>query len=173
MSEVGQIGLVTSSGFWSALIRYGTHSTINHSITDVGDVWHKGVFYPDSVVSAEGSGVKLMPKSAFPNAVWSEFDLTPAQQLKIKSFLLNAVDKPYSYLSDILIGIALITHLPVTRWFDRYLISSNHFQCADLCDSAYHAAGIRLFEDVIPSAVYPGMFVPIWVDAGWLPKGTR
>ena len=174
MSDVGQMLLIRTGGFWSWLIRAVTNSDFNHTVNIVGDVYDtKGNLLEDQVVSAEGSGVTLMPRSHFPQGVVSDFPMTEHQQLVAKTFSLNAVGAKYARLAFIMIGISLIFKTKTPLWIERYLSSSKHYICSDLSDSAFHAAGIRLFEDVVPSAVYPGMFVPLYVDAGWLPKGSK
>ena len=50
------------------------------------------------------------------------------------------------------------------------LSSDRHLQCAQLDDSAYEAAGLRLFNDGrLPGAVCPGSFIPVWQQHGWWP----
>jgi hypothetical protein len=174
MSDVGQMMIIRTSGFVAWGIRFFTQSEFNHTVNIVGDVTDaQGVFHPDAVVSAENSGVTIMPRSAFPTGIVSDFPMTEHQQLMAKAFSLNAVGAKYARLAFIMIWFTLVTKISPPKWVERYLASSKHYICSDLTDSAFHAAGIRLFKDVVPSAVYPGMFVPLYVDMGLLPEGSK
>lgn len=173
MSDVGQMQLVRTSGFISWGIRFFTRSDWNHTTNIVGDIWHKGVFYPDAVISAEPSGVKIMKRSDFPNSIVSDFPMTEKQQLAAMTFSIGAIGAKYARLAFIFIWISLVFKTKTPMWIERYLSSNKHYICSDLTDSSFHAAGIRLFEGVVPSAVYPGMFVPLYVDMGLLPEGSH
>lgn len=161
MPDLAQLGLVRTTGFSSWLIRTVTHSTYNHIVCYVGD---------GQVVSAETSGVQVLPVEYFPQAVWSHFDLTLHQTGTIISFSRNQLGKPYGVLTFLWCGIARlfgVEHTP--GWLLRRLNTRANWICSQLADSAYKAAGIHLFTDHrAEGAVVPGDFEPIWKDAGWL-----
>lgn len=165
MGELAQIGLVRTTGFSSWLIRLVTHSHWNHVILRVT---------PHYVVSAETSGVATLPVTHFTDVTWSAFPLTDRQQAKIIAFALQQVGKPYGVLTYLWVGIGLLTKAHTPRWLEKKLSDQTSWTCSQLADSSYHAAGWYFFDDDRPaSAVYPGSFVPFYVDAGWLPEGTH
>jgi uncharacterized protein YycO len=160
MSDLAQIGLVRTTGFMSWLIRAVTHSPVNHVIVRVS---------PNSVISPEGSGVQIAPVTAFPQAIWSKFPLSRGQENKIIAYALAQQGKPYNYVDDLFIGIALLTRWATPRWMQHELSDTKRWQCAQLADAAYQTAGIHLFHDERPSgAIYPGSFVPLFEDNGWM-----
>lgn len=162
MSDVGQITIVRSTGFWPFIIRAVTASHWSHNTIIISDT---------ECVSAEGSGVKIMKRSDFPDSVTSDFILTDREQLAIKAFALGQVGKRYGYLTDFWIGIALITKAKTPRWIERILSNKSTWECAQLCDAAYTYAGIHLFRDDRPTgAVYPGSLAKIFVSYGWTDK---
>jgi hypothetical protein len=160
MPGLAQIGLVRTKGFSSWLIRVVTASTYNHTVCYVGE---------GSVVSAETSGVQVMPVEYFPQAVWSDFELTMHQQAKIINFSRAQQGKPYGVLTFLWCGIARLLKVEHTpAWLRRRLASQRNWICSQLCDSAYQAAGIHLFRDHrVQGAVVPADYEPIWEDAGW------
>jgi len=172
MSDVGQIGLVHSNGFWPFVIRVVTNSHWSHNVVFVGDVYDtRGHLINDAVVSAEGSGVMIMQRGDFPDAVWSDFDLTPTQQLAIKGFNLDQVGKPYGFWTDAWIGIAHIFRTRTPKWIEAKLSDQSTWICSQIADASYSAAGINLFRDDRPTgSVWPGSLAKIFVRRGWTDK---
>lgn len=161
MPGLGQLGLVRTKGFSSWLIRTVTRSTINHTITYIGN---------GEVISCETTGVTVLPVGAFPNAVWSHFPLELGQILDILNFSHAQLGKPYDKLMFVWCGVARLLKVRNTpAWILRRLASQRAWICSQLCDSAFQAAGIHLFEDHrAQGAVVPGDFEPIWKANGWL-----
>lgn len=159
MSDLGQLGLVRTTGFSSWLIRFMTHSHYNHVVTRVSE---------HNVVSAEIDGVQVMPVTEFQGVVWSRFPLTDRQQAKIIAFSLAQVGKPYGKLTYIWIGVALLLRVRTPRWFEKRLDNGTTYICSQLADSAYQHAGIHLFRDDRPEgAVTPASLAKIFYDFGW------
>lgn len=161
MPGLGQIGLVRSEGFSPWLIRTTTHSAYNHTITYIGN---------NEVISCETSGVKVLPISHFPNAVWSHFPLDIGEILDILNFSHAQLNKPYDKLMFVWCGVARILRVRNTpQWILRRLASKRAWICSQICDASYQAAGIHLFKDHrAQGAVVPGDFEPIWKAEGWL-----
>lgn len=160
----GQLGLIPhASNPFQWLIQIITRSPVHHVVVAVSET---------ECVGAESPVAILRPVTHFPNAVWSNFDLTGRQQRLITKYANNAIGTKYGWLDDLAIAIALITRRQTPAWLTRYIASTKRTQCAELADAAYRAAGIHLFRDGRPpSAVYPGSFVGIYKDFGWWPKG--
>jgi hypothetical protein len=161
MVGLGQIGLVKSTGFTSWLIRAITRSDYNHCVVYTGN---------GEVVSAESSGVQVLPVEYFEGAAWSDFDLDVWQQVAIINFSRQQLGKKYGYLTYFWIGFVLLFHIRNTPdWLYRRLNNHATWVCSQLCDSAYQAAGIHLFkDDRATGACFPGSFEPIWKEQGWI-----
>lgn len=158
----GQIGLVPHPmGFWPHIIAWVTRSTVYHSVLAIDD---------DTAISAEPGGAVLRPVDFWPDTIWSHYDLTATQAHSIREWGISHLDTPYGWLTDITIGLALLFKLRTPHWIAVYLSSDRRMNCSQLCDQAYSQAGIELFTDGrLPSAVYPGSFVPLFKVAGWWP----
>lgn len=161
MPGLGQIGLVRTRGLSSWLIRVFTRSTVNHTITYIGN---------NEVISCETSGVKILPISTFPNASWSHFGLEFWEIADILNFTHDQLGKPYDKLMFVWCGVSRVLKVRHTpKWILRRLATNRAWICSQLCDSAYRAAGIHLFTDHrAVGAVVPGDFEPIWEANGWM-----
>lgn len=161
-TRAGQIALIPhATNLWQRIIQWVTRSPVHHVIIALND---------DFCVSAEIPVVRIRPVAHFPNAVWSHFDLSAAQQSQISRFALHQLNKPYSILDDLLIGLTLFlskTLTPDSLW--SRLQDDNQWQCAELADASLLAGGVNLFDPTRPAcAVYPGSFVPYFQSHGWM-----
>jgi hypothetical protein len=156
-----QIGLVPHPiRFMPRLIAWATHSPVYHSVLAVDNT---------RAVSAEPGGAVFRPLNFWPDTIWSDFDLTAEQHKDITDWAVQHIHTPYNFADDLAIGLALVFKLRTPKWIQRYLSSDFVLECGQLCDSAYRAAGIELFNDGrLPGAVYPGSFVPIFQQNGWM-----
>lgn len=159
----GQIGLVPHPrSFIEWAIEKVTRSTVHHAVIGISENW---------CVSAEPGGARLRPISGYADAYWSHFDLTDTQQTAVVGFAKSHIGVPYGWFTDAAIGLSFLLHARTPRWVEDYLNSDRRFECAQLCDAAYVAAGIHLFKDGRPpGVVYPGSFEPIFRAHGWMPK---
>lgn len=140
------------------IIDWVTNSPVHHAVLAISAT---------QCVSCETGGARLQYISDFPDAYWSAFDLTTVERDIIVLFGNSKLGKPYGWFADFAIAIALISGIQTPLWIQRYLNSDRQYECAQLCDAAYNAAGRHLFAGIISSAVFPGMFVPIWKSNGW------
>lgn len=163
---IGQIGLVRTTGLMSWLIRVVTRSHWNHVVIAVSET---------ECVGAEPHGAKLRPVTYFDDVVWSEFPLTAKQQQKITAWTRGKIGAAYGYFDDLAIGIGLLTRTHTPRWIEHWLSSNNQWECAALADAALQHGGVHVFRDDRPyGAVFPGSFVHVFEDYGWLkPDGTK
>lgn len=155
----GQIGVVPHAhtpAEW--LIEAVTRSTVHHAIIAISET---------ECVSCEPGGALVRPISRFPDAYWSHFDLTSKQRKNIVFWAKFNIGAKYGWFADLAIGVALIWKLRTPKWVARWLDNGRRFECAQYCDAAYAYGGVHLFKGVVPSAVYPGMFIPIWEEHGW------
>lgn len=159
--RTGQVALVHSTGFWPWLISAVTHSYWNHMVTGIN---------PTQCVSAEQAGVRIRNVSDFPGAVWSDFPETLLAQHKVAVFAAAQEKKPYAFLDDFFIGIAILTKSSAPNWLRRRLRSGKRWECAELADVSLQHGGVNVFhDDRAFGAVYPGSFEKVFRRYGWLP----
>jgi hypothetical protein len=157
----GQVALVHSTGFWPRIVSWVTGSYWNHMLTGTDDVW---------CASAESAGVRIRHVSDFPGAVWSEFPETELARDKVAAFALLQEGKPYAFLDDGFIGLAIILRRNAPAWLRRRLRSGKRWECAELADVALQHGGVNVFhDDRAFGAVYPGSFEKVFRRYGWLP----
>lgn len=161
MTLAGQIGLVPHPvAFWPRAIAWVTRSTVFHTVLAFDDV---------RCLSAEPGGAVVRSVTAWPDVIWSRFELTDEQLDDIVDWGIAHWGVPYGFFTDVAVALALLLGWSTPRWVARYLSTDQVMNCSQLCDSAYLAAGIHLFDDGrLPSAVYPGSFVPLFKERGWM-----
>jgi hypothetical protein len=137
-----------------------TDSVVHHSVLAVTKT---------HCVSAEARGVRVRRIDYFPDAYWSEFDLSTTQRDTIVDFGIERIDRPYGWFTDAAIGISVLAKEKTPAWVENYLNDDRWYECAQLCEAAYAAAKRPLLEGVTPAEVFPGMFVPIWRRHEWMP----
>jgi len=161
---IGQFGVVVGQGSWVArVIQWATNSPAYHVQVRVDHGWTAGM---------ESGGCRVRPEgnlSGYGTVLWSDVKLTDEQKHTIITVMLEAQFAHYSYLDDVLIGLnklaarantrvgKLIARLfaPVLNLLQR----DKHYECAEIVDIAYRAAGIDLFKDGLPpGARYPSDF---------------
>jgi hypothetical protein len=159
MRYTGQIGLIPHAQTPAEhLIDWVTISPVHHAVLAVSET---------ECMSAEPGGARIRPISRYPDAFWSDFPLTDAKRAVIVAKANSMIGLPYGWFADIAIGIALLTKSHTPKWLAHYIDSDKRTECAQLCDTCYQAAGIHFFQGVLPSAVYPGMFVAIFRKFGF------
>jgi hypothetical protein len=152
--RTGQIGLVPHpQTLVECGIDWATSSPVFHAVCGISAT---------ECMSAEPGGARTRQLTEYPDAYWSDFPLTEPERTAIVAKANDMLGTPYGWFADAAIFVALKTPFRID--------SDKRTECAQLCDTAYSAAGIHLFEHVLPSAVYPGMFVPIFEKNGWMPK---
>jgi hypothetical protein len=161
MSRAGQIGLcLHGKGWFSTIIHWVTKSPANHVIVAISDT---------HCIGAESPGAVIRPISHFNDVVWSDFDLTVWQRQHIVRWAKRHDGVPYSWWADIAIGLSKLLRTRAPKWLEDYLASDGEYECAQLAQCAYLAAGIDLFDGKYrPGEVYPGSFVPIFKMNGWM-----
>lgn len=165
---IGQIGLIydrkgTHRSFVAKAIDWVTRSPVHHVIVCVSE---------DHCVEAQPGGAVLSPLSKWPNAVWSNFPLTPAQAEGTAQWAIDHIGTPYGFLDDAAIGIGLLLNHWAGFELQRFLSSDHSLQCAQLADAALTKGGkFKVFDDNrLDGAVYPGSFVPLFKKYGWWPE---
>jgi hypothetical protein len=159
----GQIGLVYGPTTWSGrTVSWVTDSPVFHSVIAINNRW---------CVSAEHPRARYRPINGYPRIIWSNFDHTAQQRTGIALWARHHVNASYNLIDDIAIGLERLLDEHTPKSILRRLSSSQHMECAQLCDAAYtYGGGYQLFRDHrYFGAVAPSDFVPLWQDAGWWP----
>ena len=125
------------TGFLSWFIRTRTWSQISHVSQLLNDgteieAWSGGVQHNKSwgILHKDGTVVDVYDYVT---------PLTPVQALKIESFLLEQVGKPYDVWG-------LFRFLPIVRFFARSSNEVKAWFCSELCMESNEAAGIYLIR---------------------------
>lgn len=159
-SGLGQVGLIPGS---SNLVQYvickATHSHVAHVVMDIGG---------GECISAEPGGARIRRLEDYPTAIWSSYDLTPAQAQAAAAWGRDRVGTPYNWLDDAVIGVEQAFGLRLPTWVEDGAWNGSTLECAQLADQALNAAGYQAFTDGRrPNRVYPGSFEHDWVRRGW------
>jgi hypothetical protein len=160
-SYTAQIGLVPHP---QTFVEYGidwvTNSPVFHAVVAVSET---------ECMSAEPGGARIRQISEYPDAYWSQFHLSDTERTAIVTKANDMLGTPYGWWADAAIAVSLKTPFRIPLWLAHYIDSDKRTECAQLCDTAYSFAGVHLFSHVLPSAVWPGMFVPVFRKNGWMP----
>ena len=160
LKYTSQVGLVPHAHTPAEhIIDWATDSVVHHAILGITE---------EICISLEPQGAVLRYISRFPDAIWSRWNHTPKQQADILQFGHDHIDAKYGWLQDLAIGIAHLSNEKTPQFIQNYLSSDKTYECAQFCDAALTYAGIHLFKDVVPAAVYPGMFYDVYKELGWV-----
>jgi hypothetical protein len=160
-AKIGQIGLIPDPKSWvQREIATITRSNVHHIIVCVSDT---------HIVEAMPGGVQYNLLTNYDNAIWSDFDLTPEQAQGTADFAISAINTPYNWLDDVLIGLSCETGLDLPKIVSDRLDSGEFYQCAQLADASLTKGGhFTVFDDGRPPGlVYPGSFEAMFRDRGW------
>lgn len=140
--QPGDFGLTRISGSVGVLIRIA--QWLN------GSGWknyeHAFIVLDNNLVmEAQPGGARYNSLAAYPDAVFSSWDLTPAQRAKITWTAVDMKGTPYSALDYFALALRRF-HIPAP-WLRRYIESGRHVICSQLVDDCYSSAGLRMFSD--------------------------
>jgi cell wall-associated NlpC family hydrolase len=146
MPDLGDYGVVRTSGWGAALIRFGTHSNYNHAFVYVGD---------GQIVEAEPQGARLGSVTEYGNVLWSRVPLDGPQRGAIAAIARKMIGTPYNWVDIAALTLACLG-LKLPPVMDR-VRDDRQLICSQLVDRAYELAGVHLFKDGRPDeAVTPG-----------------
>jgi hypothetical protein len=150
--NLGDIGLVRGSGLGGRLIRTVTRSPYAHAFLYVGD------HAQGDLIEGDPHGVRYNHVSHYSEILWLtnlSAGLTDAQRTGIVAYATAHLGTPYSWIDDAEIGFTDVFGW-APRWMRDRLRSDHTLMCSQLCDLAYHVAGVELFKDGRPAgAVSP------------------
>lgn len=133
----GQVGIVpkppTFIGWGIAAV---THSHCSHVVTHVGG---------GMVASPQPGGVRIVPASSFPTAVYSRFPLSGLAAGRVADFARSQEGKPYAFADDALIGLERLFGFRFPRWVRRMYEDDGRLQCAQLAMASLLKGGIDPF----------------------------
>jgi hypothetical protein len=178
LPAIADFGVTATHGLAARAIRLGEninarrrhlpHITSNHAFIYVGirswigdhDIHYSNV---PAIVEANPHGAAYAPWDKYAGTLWSTGSdatrsLTDGQRQRIARAADYLVGKPYNWLDDAALAIALTLNdrlVPGPVW--RRLSDDQHYECAQLVDAAYRDGGWHLFTDDRPTGrVYPG-----------------
>lgn len=166
MDRTGQLGFVTSAGFFPWLIRTGTASPFNHVVVGISAT---------KCIGAEPDGAAIRPISYFTtkttSIIWSRIPESPDEASIVAAWARAHEHTPYNLLDDIAIGLGVLLRWQTPQFIEDRLARTDRLQCAQLADDALSAAGIHLFTNRPNGAVTPGSLARELTRRGWGPTG--
>lgn len=164
----GQFGVVHTTGKYSTLIE--VFQQFNHQQALAGYTHSFTAVSETELIEAWPGGARRAPITEYSNILWSKFRLTQAQRNTIIDFNEAHIGDEYAWEDIPLIGLALLTGKATPAWLEKSLANPHRYMCSSLVDAAFDAAGIHLFKNVTPGAVYPSMLAQYVHDHGWGPR---
>lgn len=154
LDRTAQILLVKSKGIYSDGIKLfqGLHgqpcSEYTHAAVAISN---------DELIEAWPGGARRAPISEYDDILWTQFDFTDQQRDSIVGWMTDHLGDQYAWEDIPLIAIALATGRHTPEWIERKIIQPDRWICSAMCDAAYTAAGVHMFDNIPPAAVYPAM----------------
>ena len=129
--QLGDYGVVQTSGFIGWLIQLGTLTKYNHAFIYVGD---------DQIIEATPRrGVILSPVSKYENIAWNQHEAkTDAQRDQIVKYALKHLGNRYSFL-DYFAIILRILRFEAPYWLTAHLANTSAVICSELVARVYRA----------------------------------
>jgi hypothetical protein len=139
MPEIGDYAGVRTAGWAGRVIRWGTHSKVNHAFVYVGD------------------GLII-------EAIWSHVPLDPATRQHIAGWAIAQRGVGYGWADIAALSMAVVLRAVMPRKAATAVIRLvasriervDRLICSQLVDKAYLLAGVHLFSD----GRYPGEVTP-------------
>jgi hypothetical protein len=148
----GQFACTSTSGWKSRVIQIVTASEVNHAIICVND--------NGTCMEAQPSGAKETHASNYPNAIWSDWNLTEEQADMIANWAIYHKGTPYGWLDCVAAGWNALHQrwkwVPESKWVYQRLMDLGTMDCSQFVSEAYAFAGITICKDELPCEVSPG-----------------
>lgn len=177
--KLGDFFVVRTNGWLARIVRFGTHSTVNHAGIYVGD---------GQVIEARPGGAGFAPVSLYANAFWSTDNLptdlvpTAAQRQEIVRLAVSTKGTPYGMLDILAIALGqrrlgswIDTKLEIGKqpWWVKRLISRKTLICSQLVDQVYMDADIHFFHDGRPVGLVSPEDLRALLIEGIIQRGSR
>lgn len=161
--KAGDIGISSSTGPIGNTIRWaqkrlGSPSFITHAFI---------VLESGFVLEGAPKGARFNRLENYPNAIFSQFDLTDDQRKAIWIEAVKMHGTQYSWLDHVALGA---THFNIKPEPIRNRVeNSGKMICSQLCAEAYRRAGVELFPDKRLSLdVIPADLHRLFCEMGWV-----
>jgi hypothetical protein len=146
MPELGAFGVVRTNGLAAWLIRFGTHSKVNHAFIYVGD---------GRIIEAQPGGAIESDASKYPDAIWSNLYLPDVKRVEIAAWAKQQIGVPYGWPDIAALSLACLGIKP--GFIARRIERMDRLICSQLADKAYMLSDVHLFQDGrLPGQVTPG-----------------
>lgn len=142
--QPGNFMVTATSGLVAWVIRWCTHSPVNHAAVYIGG---------GQIVEAQAKGAVISPVKNYPNAIWSDFTFQPGVESRLYQATMDVVGTPYNFLDIAAQALVRIFHWKAPKWALRRVSRPDRLQCAQLVDVVYQRAGITLFPDGRPNGL--------------------
>ena len=144
--QIGDYGVVKTSGFFGKLIRLGTVSRWNHAFIYIGH---------GQIVEANPTGVAISPLSNYPLVAWNQHEvLTVAQRNAIRDYAVAAVGRPYNFGIIAMLALRALGIKIFPNAFISYLAKHAGYICSELVAECYSKAGCPICPE--PDLCNPG-----------------
>lgn len=148
--RAGQTGVITTRpGRAGRLVQFVTGYEPYHTIYAVSE---------EVVVSAQIPKVMFRNVSDYPDAVWTNEEVTPEGLELAKRFLSQQIGKPYAYWDIFLLGVASVLRTHTPKRLVKKVRSTRRWYCSSLCYKAMVISGVNPFPDHASGAVTPNDF---------------
>lgn len=158
----GDIGISSSTGLVGRSIRRAQRMIDGYS------PYTHSFIHLNSRLIIEGSpkGVRFLPAGYYPEARYSQFDLTDEQRELITVEAVKMHGTGYSWLNFLALGA---THWNVKPDLVRNMVArSGKMICSQFCGESYARAGVELFPDLrLPCDITPGDYHRLFDEMGW------
>ena len=163
----GDIGLTSSRTWTGRIVRsmqalIDDHSLVTHTFL---------VLYDGFIIEAEPGGAKFNRLTKYPEAQFTNIELTDQQRFTIVEEGIKMHGVGYGWLDYLSLGMTHFNIFPAA--FVRQRVArSDRMICSQLCAEAYRRAGVELFPDRrLPMDVTPSDLGNLMAERAELTKG--
>ncbi len=152
LPKPGDIGLTSSRAWTGRAVR-----SLQALIDDDTIVTHTFlVLYDGFIIEAQPGGAKFNRLDKYPDAQFTDVELTDAERYNICIEGISMHGVGYSWLDYLALGLTHFKIFPAD-FVRRRVAKSDKLMCSQLCAEAYRRAGVDLFLDSRhPMDVTPG-----------------
>lgn len=147
----GDIGLSSSTGWIGKFVKFS-----QAVIGDYSFVTHAFIVLPDGyIIEAMPCGATFGRLDKYPEAVFSQFELTDDERDSVCTEAIRLYGTPYSFLDYVALAATHFNICP--QPIRNRVMDSGKMICSQLCAESYRRAGVDLFPDKrLPMDVTPG-----------------
>lgn len=150
----GQFAVTKTGGWGAKVIQVVTASKVNHALVCVS-----GTGSDATCVEAEPKGARYTTAGMYPDAIWSDFDLTDQEIEDICSWAEAHIGAKYGWLDCVAAGFDTLHKrfwwFPEFLWVAKKLEKESTMDCSQLVTMDYTNAGLALCPGMYACQVSP------------------